>query len=167
VQPKPNQTQYEKLRPKPNQTAIFRHNPNPNPNPTLPKTKHLNISKHKIFSNWGKIMLLLFLTLSFEKFWFLFDLKKFLYSIFIFFKKFEKKFQKKVAKFLKNGFLVLSEQIRTKLKDCRKNQNQTITKCFSKFETKPNPNPTQTEPNPKELESVATLIYSYQWLMYR
>ncbi len=57
-----------------------------------------------------------------------------------------------------NGFLVLSEQSRTELKDCRKNQNQTITKCFSKFGTKPNPNPTQTEPNPKELEPVATLI---------
>jgi hypothetical protein len=59
---------------------------------------------------------------------------------------------------LKNGFLVLSEQSRTKLKDCRKNQNQTITKCFSEFGTKPNPNLTQTEPNPKELEPVATLI---------
>jgi hypothetical protein len=54
--------------------------------------------------------------------------------------------------------MVLSEQTRTKLKDCRKNQNQTITKCFSKFETKPNPNPTQTEPNSKELEPVATLV---------
>jgi hypothetical protein len=69
-----------------------------------------------------------------------------------------KKLQKKVAKSLTNGFLVPSEQSRTKLKDCRKNQNQTTTKCFSKFGTKPNPNPTQTEPNPKELEPVATLI---------
>jgi hypothetical protein len=72
----------------------------------------------------------------------------------------KKNFRKKVAKLSKNGFLVLSEQTRTKLKDCRKNQNQTITKCFSKFETKPNPNPTQTEPNPKELEPVATLFYN-------
>jgi hypothetical protein len=58
---------------------------------------------------------------------------------------------------LKNSFLVLSEQSGTKLKDCRKNQNQTVTKCFSKFGTKLNPNLTQTEPNPKELEPVATL----------
>jgi hypothetical protein len=72
----------------------------------------------------------------------------FLYRIFIFLKKFEeKKIQKKVAKFLKNGFQVPSEQSRTK--------------CFSKFETKPSPNPTQTEPNrtkPKRTGTVATLI---------
>ncbi len=94
-------------------------------------------------------MLLLFLTLSFEEFWFLFDLKSFYTQFSYFLRNLKKKFQKKVAKLLKNGFLVLSEQTRTKLKDCRKNQNQTIAKCFSKFETKPNPNPTQTEPNPK------------------
>jgi hypothetical protein len=41
-------------------------------------------------------------------------------------------------------------------------QNQTITKCFSKFGTKPNPNPTQTESNPKELEPVATLEKIYR-----
>jgi hypothetical protein len=44
-------------------------------------------------------------------------------------------------------------------------QNQTITKCFSKFGT--NPNPTQTEPNPKELESVATLIQIIDLLFSR
>jgi hypothetical protein len=51
---------------------------------------------------------------------------------------------------LKNGFLVLLEQSRTKLKDCRKpDHNQMF------FEIQ---NQTQAEPNPKELEPVATLI---------
>jgi len=59
-----------------------------------------------------------------------------------------KKIQKKIEKFLKNGFLVLSEQSRTKLR-LLQNQNQTITKCFSKFGTKPDPN--RTEPKRTEI----------------
>ncbi len=41
----------------------------------------------------------------------------------MYFKKCEKKSEKS-AKFLKNSFLVLSKESRTKLKDSRKNQNQ-------------------------------------------
>jgi hypothetical protein len=120
-------------------TSIFRHNPNPNPNRTKPnqtepnrtkpKTKHLNISKYKIFSNWRLIMLLLFLKVKFWEILIFVWLKVFLNWIWLFFKKLKKN--------LKNGFLVLPKQSRTKLKDCRKNQNQTITKCFLKFGTKP------------------------------
>ncbi len=90
-----------------------------------PETKHLNISKYNIFQIDGKLCYYCFWTLSFEKFWsFLFDLKCFILNFHIF-KEIWKKFQKKVAKFLKNGFLVLSEPSITKMKDCRKNQNQT------------------------------------------
>jgi hypothetical protein len=94
---KPNQTQYEKFRPKTNQTAIFRHNPNR----IKPKTKHLNISKYKIFLNCRKIMLLLFLNNEFfEKFWFLFHWKCF-YTQFIYFLRNLKKknFRKKLQNF--------------------------------------------------------------------
>jgi hypothetical protein len=95
-------------------------------------------------------MLLLFLNIKFWEILTFVWFKVFLYWVCIFFKKFEKKNSEKVAKFLKNDFLVLSEQSRTKLKDSRKNQNQTITKCFSKFETKPNP--TQTRPKPNQTQ---------------
>jgi hypothetical protein len=102
------------------------------------------------------------------------DLNCFYTEFSYFINEFEKKFQKKVAKFLKNGFLVLSEQSRNKLKDCRKNHKQIFFEIRKKTQSKPkpkpkpkpdpnpnpNPNPTQTEPNPKELEPVATLILS-------
>ncbi len=92
----------------PNQTAIFRHNPNR----PKSKTKHLNISKYKIFSNWWKIMLLLFLNIKFWQILIFVWLSVFILNFYIF-KKLEKKFQEKVAKFLKNSFLVPSEQSRT------------------------------------------------------
>jgi hypothetical protein len=108
---------------------------------------------YKKFSNWRKIMLLLFSNIKFWQILIFVSLKVFLYWIFIFFKIFEKKIQKIVTKFLKNRFLVLSKQSRIKLKDIRKNQNQTIAKSFLKFRTKSNP-------NLKELEPIATLIFT-------
>jgi hypothetical protein len=108
---KPNQTQYEKFRPKTNQTAIFRHNPNR----IKPKTKHLNISKYKIFLNCRKIMLLLFLNNGFWEILIFVSLKVFLYSIYIFFKKFEKKILEKSCKISDKLF---TDSVKTK-------QNQT------------------------------------------
>jgi hypothetical protein len=138
-----------------------------NPNRTKPKTEHLNISKYKIFSNWRKIMLLLFLNIKFWEILIFVWLKVFLYWIFIFLKKFEKNFQKNVAKFLKNGFLVLSEQSTTKLKDCRKNQNQTITKCFSKFGTKPDPNRTKPKRTGTSRNFIMYTHFTICWKQYK
>jgi hypothetical protein len=86
-------------------------------------------------------------------------LKVFLYWIFIVFEKIDESFEKKFAKFSTNGFLVLSKQSRTKLKDCHINQNPTKTRWFPKFGTKPNPNRTE----PKRTGTVATLI-SILWV---
>jgi hypothetical protein len=49
-------------------------------------------------------------------------------NFYIFVRNLIKILRKKVAKFFPNSFLVLSEQSRTKLKDCHKNQNQTKTR---------------------------------------
>jgi hypothetical protein len=124
-----------------NWTKLSKCNPNPNPKPNTWIFESI-----KYFQVDGKLCFYCFWTLSFEEFWLLF-VSVILYLILIFLKKFEKKIWEKSCK---NGFLVLSKQSRTKLKDSHKNQSQTNTKCFLKFGTKPNPNPTQTEPNPKE-----------------
>jgi hypothetical protein len=51
----------------------------------------------------------------------------FILNLYIFWEKMIK-IEKNFAKYLTNGFLVLSKQSRTKLKDCDENQNQMKTR---------------------------------------
>jgi hypothetical protein len=100
-----------------------------------PETKHLNISKYNIFQIDGKLCYYCFWTLSFEKFWFLFDLKCFILNFHIF-KEIWKKNSEKSCKIFEKWF---SGSVGTQ-------QNQT-----ERLSQKPEPNQTQKNRNRSQL----------------
>ncbi len=146
MQPKPNQTQYEKFRPKPNQTATFRHNPNPNR--TKPKTKHLNISKYKIFSNWRKIILLLFLNIKFWEILIFVSLKVFYIELSYFLRNLKKNFRKMSQNFWKIVFWFCRNKAEPNWKIVAKTRTKPQPNSFRNSE----PNPTQTRPKSNQTQ---------------